>query len=73
MSCGWMYETRHTDGSEGRESNYTVWSEVFIMPGMRQGDVIFLDAEAIDDGESATSVTSFPCPQCSATLNKSQG
>ena len=29
MKRGWMYETRHTDGTTGR-SEYTVWSEVFL-------------------------------------------
>lgn len=31
QECGWMYETRHSDGSTGR-INYTVWGELYICP-----------------------------------------
>ena len=30
--CGWMYETRHTDGKIKGKINYTVWSDIFICP-----------------------------------------
>jgi len=40
--CGWMYETRHTDGSVGT-INYTVWSDVFVCPHCA-GEVVFWDA-----------------------------
>ncbi|MEZ4614375.1 MAG: hypothetical protein R2867_02520 [Caldilineaceae bacterium] len=31
--CGWMYETKHSDGRKGK-INYTVWSDVFVCPEM---------------------------------------
>ena len=29
--CGWMYETRHSDGSKGK-IKFTIWSDVFVCP-----------------------------------------
>ncbi len=62
--CGWMYETRHTDGRIGR-INYTVWSDVFICPYCAK-EIIFWDA-AVDDGEVNSS---FRCPHCFAEVTK---
>ncbi len=44
--CGWMYETKHTDGRIGR-MNYTVWSDVFVCPEC-SGEVVFWEA-AVDN------------------------
>ncbi|MBF0213219.1 MAG: DNA methylase [Magnetococcales bacterium] len=66
QELGWMYETRHSDGRIGR-IEYTVWSEVFSCPDCAR-EVIFLD-EALDE-ESKRVKESFPCPHCSAELNK---
>jgi DNA methylase len=40
--CGWMYETKHSDGKIGK-INYTVWSDVFVWPDCAN-EVIFWEA-----------------------------
>jgi DNA modification methylase len=64
--CGWMYETKHSDGSIGK-INYMVWSDVFICPECTN-EVIFWEA-AIDE-EIGRVKDEFPCPHCSAKLTK---
>ncbi|MBL8299343.1 MAG: hypothetical protein JNN30_13475, partial [Rhodanobacteraceae bacterium] len=64
---GWMYETLHSDGKTKGRIEYTVWSEVFSCPECA-GIVNFLE-EALED-ESKRVRDSFPCPHCSADLNK---
>jgi hypothetical protein len=63
---GWMYETKHTDGST-RRIDYTVWSEVFTCPECG-GELTFTE-EATDE-ETKGVRDEFPCPHCSATLTK---
>ena len=65
---GWMYETRHTDGTTGR-INYTVWSEIL---NCRQcgTDVVFLN-EALDLETKAVRKT-IVCPKCRAQASKEQ-
>lgn len=66
--CGWMYETRHSDGSVGR-INYTVWSDVFVCS--KCGDeIIFWDAAV--DKEKGEVLDEFACPHCSAKQTKRQ-
>lgn len=60
--CGWMYETKHTDGSIGR-INYTVWSDVFICPNCGK-EIIFWDAAV--DKEKGEVRDEFACPDCKA-------
>jgi hypothetical protein len=43
---GWMYETKHTDGSK-RRIDFTVWSEVFTCPECG-GELAFME-EALDE------------------------
>jgi len=64
--CGWMYETKHSDGRVGR-IDYTVWSEVFSCPECA-GEILFLK-EALDLKTKQVRET-FPCPHCRADLNK---
>ncbi len=64
--CGWMYETKHSDGRLGR-IDYTVWSEVFSCPECA-GEIVFLK-EALDLELKQVRET-FPCPHCRAVLNK---
>jgi hypothetical protein len=66
QELGWMYETKHTDGSK-RRIDFTVWSEVFSCPECG-GEVTFMD-EALDE-ESGGVRSEFPCPHCDATLTK---
>ena len=65
---GWMYETRHTDGTQAR-INYTVWSEVL---NCRQcgAEVVFLN-EALDS-ETKTVHKTIVCPECRAQATKEQ-
>ena len=65
---GWMYETLHTDGKTKGRINYTVWSEVFSCPECA-GEIVFLN-EALDRNTKRTR-SSFPCPQCTVGLTKS--
>ena len=67
QDIGWMYETLHSDGKTQGRIEYTVWSEVFSCPECA-GTVNFLD-EALED-ESKRVRDVFPCPHCSAELNK---
>lgn len=64
--CGWMYETRHTDGTIGK-INYVVWSDVFICPDCG-GEVVFYDAAV--DKEKGEVKEEFPCSHCGAKHTK---
>ena len=64
--CGWMYETKHTDGRIGK-INYTVWSDVFVCPECT-GEVVFWEAAV--NKEAGKVHDSFPCPHCRAELSK---
>ena len=64
--CGWMYETKHSDGRIGK-INYTVWSDVFLCPECAT-DIVFWDA-AVDETHGKLR-DHFPCPKCAADLSK---
>ena len=64
--CGWMYETRHTDGRVGK-INYVVWSDVFVCPDCA-GEVVFWDVAV--DKKAGKVRNEFPCPHCKANLTK---
>lgn len=64
--CGWMYETRHTDGRVAR-IDYVVWSESFSCPNCG-GEVIFVEEAYDEEDESVRDV--FPCRSCAALLSK---
>ncbi len=64
--CGWMYETRHTDGSKGR-INYTVWSDVFICPNCSH-EIVFWEAAV--DKEKGEVRDEFACPHCQVMQTK---
>ena len=66
QECGWMYETRHSNGETGK-INYTVWSDVFTCPDCAS-EVVFWNA-AVDKDKGAV-LDEFPCPQCNALLSK---
>lgn len=66
--CGWMYETRHTDGSIGK-INYVVWSDVFICPDCG-GEIVFYDVAV--DKEKGEVKEEFACPNCGAKHTKKQ-
>ena len=63
---GWMYETKHTDGSIG-DINFTIWSDVFNCPECGE-EVVFWD-NAIDL-ENAVVKDLFLCHGCGIELSK---
>lgn len=65
--CGWMYETKHTDGRMGK-INYTVWSDVFVCPECME-EIVFWDV-AVKIGEGVV-LDDFQCPKCHQWLSKS--
>lgn len=66
--CGWMYETKHSDGTIGK-INYTVYSDVFICPDCG-GEIVFYEAAV--NKETGQVNTEFPCPCCNAIHTKKQ-
>ena len=64
--CGWMYETKHTDGKIARV-NYTIWSDVFSCPECAS-EVVFWEA-AVDE-EAGKVQDEFSCPHCHVSLTK---
>ena len=64
--CGWMYETKHSDGRTGK-INYTVWSDVFVCPDCT-GEVVF--SKAAVDEDSGRVNKEFSCPSCNSPLSK---
>jgi DNA modification methylase len=64
--CGWMYETKHSDGRIGR-INHILWSDVFTCPECA-GDVVFWEA-AVDKNAGKIN-DEFPCQSCGALLTK---
>lgn len=65
--CGWMYETRHSDGQTVGRINYTVWSDVFLCPQCH-GEMVFWDV-AVDQSRGEVS-DEWDCPHCKARLCK---
>lgn len=65
--CGWMYETRHTDGKTKGRINYVVWSDVFTCPECA-GEIVFW-REAINKTTWQVN-NEFSCPHCSTSLSK---
>lgn len=66
-TCGWMYETTHTDGVGTGRINYTVWSDVFICSECMH-EIVFWEAAV--DKTAGTVLKEFPCPHCHAVLSK---
>jgi len=64
--CGWMYETKHSDGRKGKV-NYTVWSDVFVCPDCAS-EIVFWDVAV--DKETWQVNDDFKCSACGAQLSK---
>lgn len=64
--CGWMYETKHTDGSIGKV-NYVVWSDIFSCSEC--GSEITYWKHAIDQEEGKV-LDSISCPSCKLEQTK---
>ena len=64
--CGWMYETKHTDGSIGR-INYVIWSDVYVCPNCGN-ELTFYDVSV--DKEKKVIKDTFFCPFCGSSLEK---
>lgn len=60
--CGWMYETRHTDGSIGKINN-VIWSDVFICPECG-GEIVFYNV-AVDEQKQEVR-EDIICPNCNS-------
>ncbi|MCE7981874.1 MAG: DNA methylase [Caldilinea sp. CFX5] len=65
--CGWLYETRHTDGKSLGRINYTIWSDVFVCPQCH-GEMVFWDV-AVDQTHGEIR-DEWICPHCTAQLSK---
>lgn len=66
-SCGWMYETIHSDGKTVGTIEYTVWSQIYSCPDC--ADQIDFNTDAFDQATMAVK-EHFPCPSCGAALTK---
>ena len=66
--CGWMYETKHSDGRTGT-INYVVWSDVFVCPECAE-ELIFWDVAVNIKDEKVRD--EFLCEKCNAQLSKSK-
>lgn len=64
--CGWMYETRHTNGRMGK-INYTVWSDVFLCHNC-EGEMVFWEVSI--DQKAGKVRDEFACPHCQAMNTK---
>lgn len=65
---GWMYETKHSDGSVG-QIDYTVWSEVFTCPECGS-PVVFYDVAFDPATKKVTEPFHCASPGCGAELTK---
>jgi 16S rRNA G966 N2-methylase RsmD len=66
-SCGWMYETLHSDGKTIGVIEYTVWSQLYSCPEC--SDEIDFNTDAFDSATMAVK-EQFSCPSCNAGLTK---
>ncbi|MBF4800026.1 MULTISPECIES: DNA methyltransferase [Aeromonas] len=64
--CGWMFETKHTDGRIGK-IEYIIWSDVYSCPECAEEIVFWKTAVDILGGKV---MSDFPCPECSSVLTK---
>ncbi|CFX06388.1 DNA methylase N-4/N-6 [Syntrophomonas zehnderi OL-4] len=64
--CGWMYETRHTDGKKGRV-NFVLWSDVFICPYCKN-EYVF--SNVAWDKDRRKILDTYKCTHCQAEITK---
>ncbi len=65
--CGWMYETRHSDGSTICRFDYVAWSEIYSCPECDK-EIVFLDVAM--DKISKQVLKDFSCRHCDARITK---
>lgn len=64
--CGWMYKTKHTDGSQGI-INYVVWADNYICNNC--GETInYYKATVTKIGKAATVTRTLKCENCGAVF-----
>lgn len=63
---GWMYETKHIDGSIGK-INYVVWSDVFICPDCGSEIVFYYTAV---DKKTGKVKKEFACNNCGGMIKR---
>lgn len=66
--CGWMYETKHTDGTIGKIIN-VIWSDVFICPDCGS-EIVFYNS-AVDE-EKQEVKENITCGKCGAIHTKGE-
>src|SRR5690606_13058591 len=66
QECGWMFETKHTDGRIGK-IEYVIWSDVFACPECSEEIIFWKTAVDIQGGKV---LSNFSCPACRAKLTK---
>ena len=66
QECGWMFETKHTDGRVGK-IEYVIWSDVFACPECSEEMIFWKTAVDIQGGKV---LSNFSCPACKAKLTK---
>ena len=64
--CGWMYKTKHTDGSVCK-INYTVWSDVYLCPSC-SNEIVFWE-QAVDN-KTGEILQEFNCQACNSLVSK---
>ena len=68
--CGWMYKTKHTDGSQGI-INYVVWADNYICNNC--GETInYYKATVTKVGKAATVTKTLKCEKCGAVFEHAQ-
>lgn len=68
QEIGWMYETKHHDGSVGR-INYVIWSDVFLCNHCHS-EFVFWDASV--DAETHNMKKAMQCTTCKRQLEKNK-
>ena len=66
QECGWMFETKHTDGRIGK-IEYVIWSDVFACPECSEEIIFWKTAVDIQGGKV---LSNFSCPACRTKLTK---
>ena len=64
--CGWMYETRHTNGKMGK-IKFTIWSDVLLCKSCNK-EMVYWDV-AVDQEKDAV-LKELVCPNCGASQEK---
>lgn len=67
---GWMWETRHLDGSQTGIINYVVWSDIYTCPQCTK-EFIYYNSAFEKKEDYIEFHAEFKCPHCSCLISKS--